>query len=105
MEFKAKIGDIIFNDLKYISDIPFEEQEFNFKEDLLLIKYKEYVLDIGWYPSFDINGNFVLNVVKEEGCQKDWTNPSLRKEFRFTTVKDLLYEINKGLDFIIEESK
>ncbi len=104
MEIKAKIGEIVFNDLKHISNLPFEEQELNFKEDLLQIKYKEYVLDIGWFPSFEVDGNFVLCVVKEnEHGEVDWIKPCLRKEFGFSTVEELQKEIDKGLDFMKKE--
>lgn len=42
------------------------------KEDMLQVSYESgYLLDVGWYPSFDPSGCFQIRVIKEY----DWENP------------------------------
>ena len=42
------------------------------KEDMLQVSYERvYLLDVGWYPSFDPSGCFQIRVIK----QYDWGKP------------------------------
>lgn len=46
-----------------------ENQLHELKEDLLQVSYPDnhentYILDIGWYPEFNLNGNFKLVLVR-----------------------------------------
>ena len=71
--FKITFNDLIIDENKDI----FEQLDF-LKEDLFQAEYKDEILDIGWYPSFNINGNFVISVIKDF----DWENPVFKKEVR-----------------------
>ena len=44
-----------------------------FSEDMLNIinPSKSIIIDVGWYPKFDMNGRFVLLVIKNN----EWTKP------------------------------
>ncbi len=50
-------------------EIEFEETQkwFNFTEDLLQLKHKNYniLLDVGWYPEADPNGVYGLELIKD----------------------------------------
>ncbi len=44
-------------------------------EDLFQIVFNDgVIIDIGWYPSFDINGEFIIQVISAG----DWENPSIK---------------------------
>ena len=77
-DFYKKYAHLItFNDLKLIDlTISFSEQHWSFKEDLLQIKYQDIVIDVGWYPEFEIDGNFGIKVVKNA----NWYPPLVEKE-------------------------
>ncbi|MCW6111094.1 hypothetical protein [Clostridium sporogenes] len=60
-------------------DIPLEEQIDLLKEDLLQVSYdNDYIIDMGWYPEFDEEGNFRVSVIKDY----QWDNPILQKNCR-----------------------
>ena len=66
-------GKITYDDITHIDtskDISKSIEEL--KEDLLQIEYKDHVLiDLGWHPSFNINGSFQLQIIKNN----DWLKP------------------------------
>lgn len=67
-----KDGTITYNTFEIDFNVPFSEQLDNMTEDLLQIRYDgDYVLDVGWYPEFDSDGNFKICVIKND----DWDNP------------------------------
>lgn len=41
-------------------------------------EYKDEILDIGWYPSFNKNGHFIISLIKNF----DWEKPIFKKEVR-----------------------
>lgn len=44
-------------------------------EDLLQLTFSDgVIIDIGWYPSFDEKGEFILQVIHDN----DWEKPSLK---------------------------
>ena len=44
-------------------------------EDLFQLVFSDGVIvDIGWYPSFDTNGEFIIQVISAG----DWENPSIK---------------------------
>lgn len=65
------------------------------QEDLLQVEFSDrgFVLDLGWFPAYDIHGRFVLNVIKDG----DWEAPVLKMEFIET--RDLEINLNKAIDF------
>ena len=68
-----KGGKITFDDLSLLKvDQDLSKQLNELKEDMLQIEYPDdVVLDIGWYPCFDIKGSFKVMVIKGT----DWENP------------------------------
>jgi hypothetical protein len=68
----AKGGQIVYDDLTHL-DISknMESQIMNLKEDLLQVAFSNnIILDIGWYPSFDIRGSFHINLIKNSNWDK-----------------------------------
>ena len=66
-------GQIEFDDFSLLAQlIDFRSDLYSLKEDMLQISYKgNFLLDVGWYPSFDPDGCFQIRAVKEF----DWENP------------------------------
>ena len=75
--------------------LPFIEQEFSFKEDMIQITYSGgYILDVGWYPEHSIDGRFVIRIIE---CY-DWLNPKLR--FECTDLSTLESYMATSIEFI-----
>lgn len=79
-------------------ELPFYIQEYEdeLKEDLFQGNYGKYTIDLGWYPSFDISGEFRAYVV-ESG---DWGRPLLQKGFTdlfeaVEAVKEIITKISR----------
>lgn len=52
-------------------NIPFAEQEFELSEDLIQVEYENgKIIDVGWYPEFDINGHFVISMIEGQNWEK-----------------------------------
>lgn len=65
-------GKITYNEFHINFDIPLEDEIDNLTEDLLQIEYDGgYILDVGWYPEFDIEGKLIVRVIKN--CE--WDKP------------------------------
>lgn len=80
-----KSGHVVYWGLDFLDPFkPLVDQLDDLKEDLAQITYGDRVLDIGWYPEFSAEGEFVVRVVRGT----DWDNP-LFQESRHT-VEDLL---------------
>ena len=92
-----KKGKITYNDFNIDSKIPFKNQEFSFKEDILQVNYPQgYLLDVGWYPEFNPKGKFTIYIIKN--C--DWSNPiAIKKTKSLETLKKILLEF---IDLISE---
>jgi hypothetical protein len=59
------------------------------KEDLIQVQFgRDLVLDLGWYPKFDPQGRFVINVV----LGQDWQKPIVQFEFRDLGQLELMLE-------------
>ena len=37
-----------------------------------------YLLDVGWYPEYDSDGQFIIQLVKDDG----WSNPTYKYSCR-----------------------
>ena len=66
-------GTVELDDLSPIIDFSGTALDFELlKEDMLQVLYeRRYLLDVGWYPSFDHSGCFQIRVIKEF----DWEKP------------------------------
>ncbi len=76
-EIEFGSGKVVFDDFEISLDKPLREQLDLLKEDLFQIEYSEgYIIDIGWYPSFEEKGNFRIVVISEY----DWDKPIFMKK-------------------------
>ncbi|MBA5808756.1 hypothetical protein F9883_12810 [Morganella morganii] len=72
VDFSKNNGIVIFDDFNISENIDLSEQLEELKEDMLQVSFPSgYILDIGWRPSFEINGSFKLLLVKDY----IWDNP------------------------------
>lgn len=72
-------GRIVYNEFDINFDKKFSNQEECLLEDLLQVSYTNgYLLDLGWYPEFDANGTFKIQVIKD----RNWDNPIYFRECR-----------------------
>ena len=63
IDFKS--GEIAYNEFNIDFSKPLKEQVYCLNEDLLQVIYDTgYIIDLGWYPEFDENGCFVVNVIQ-----------------------------------------
>jgi len=71
--FMLRDGKIVYWDLAALDvDLSPRSQPNELKEDLAQISYGDkVVLDIGWYPSFDAEGQFRVLVTVDQ----DWESP------------------------------
>jgi hypothetical protein len=88
----AKIRCYDFIDPK----IKLEDQIDILREDMGWIEYNngDYVIDYGWKPDFDINGEFIVYLIKNE----DWDCPV--KEMRTRDISIFLKNIQECIDHI-----
>lgn len=86
IDFKS--GKITYNEFHFNFNQPFSVQEDFLTEDLLQVQYDNgYLIDLGWYPEFDTNGKFILQVVKDG----NWKKPILKEQSRdWKQLKKLL---------------
>lgn len=68
IDFKG--GDITFNDFDIDPTIPFCEQELSLQQGLLQVEYGSYMVDVGWLPSLNPKGRFVIYLIHNY----DWVN-------------------------------
>jgi hypothetical protein len=79
--FSRISGKITFNDMSHLTQDNFKQDIYSLKEDMLQVEIpNNYLLDVGWYPCFDLNGNFRIILVKNY----NWENLIYSK-----TAKDI----------------
>ncbi len=93
MGFEVVFGEIIFNDFELDVNLPLNSQLDKLKEKLLEIKYKNYTVEVGWFPAFDINGTFKVVVVKDF----NWEKPCFYKESK--NIDKLYRDVNELMKF------
>jgi hypothetical protein len=89
-----RTGIVSYNVLDFIKvDESLAAQQHNLDEDLLQIQYgTHYLVDVGWYPSFDLDGSFCIRVIKDH----DWEHPLLEKDVK---IEQLLLALQECIDF------
>ena len=66
MDFTTKGGIVTFDDFHIVEKQPLENFLEDLKEDMLQVEFPGgFILDIGWRPSFDIQGNFFVSLIKD----------------------------------------
>jgi hypothetical protein len=88
-EMNFEPGLITYNDFNINKDMPLVNQIGSLKEDLFQVEYGEdYLIDVGWYPSFNKKGDFRIRVIKNY----DWTLPLLDKRCKAIIALNKLME-------------
>lgn len=88
-------GVIKYNEFHIKNDIPLKKQELFLTEDLLQVEYKnKIILDLGWFPEFNCNGVFLINIIRNY----DWNNPIFKKEVY--VLSELKNELIKAINLI-----
>lgn len=88
-------GNLTYNDFDIDEKIPFKEQKWSYKMDIMQIEFgPRYTLDVGWYPEFDPTGYFLVRGIKDF----DWLRPIAKKKCRsLVSLKKAIEEIAKLL--------
>lgn len=69
-------GKVVFEEFHICFSKPYSEQLDALSEDLVQVVYGDnYILDIGWYPERNKDGNFAVQIIGG----KDWENPIFKK--------------------------
>jgi hypothetical protein len=91
-----KSGDITFVEDGLSSDVDLNSQVDLLREDMLQVQYTGgvHLLDVGWYPSFDVSGSFSVSVIENY----DWSSPIYRKSAK--TISSLLTAIKDAIDLL-----
>lgn len=93
IDFLTKKGEIVFNELSLEQNISLDKQQDSLKEDMLQVEFPGgYILDVGWRPSFDINGRFYIYLIKDF----DWDAPVYNGNAG--DIDSLVFEINQALN-------
>ncbi|SEN68850.1 hypothetical protein [Lihuaxuella thermophila] len=95
-EINFNPGEIVYNDFHVKTDVPLDQQVFSLKEDMLQVHFQEgkYLIDVGWYPSFEENGRFKVFVIENF----DWEKPLLEEESY--SINELKMALEKAIQFI-----
>jgi len=92
-DLQWKSGVVTFWDLDELNlSESIESQVEILKEDLMQVQYGDTVLDLGWHPDFNSQGQFLLSVVKS----RDWENPIW--QVRFRELSQLTPKLNQGVE-------
>ncbi|MDE1464140.1 hypothetical protein [Spartinivicinus poritis] len=93
-------GKLVFDEissLEIVDNIAIYKNEL--KEDMLQVEYpNEVLIDVGWYPSFDIEGGFQVRVIKDY----NWEMPLLIREAR--DFKKLVLTIKEAINIAVAHS-
>ena len=67
-----KSGDIIYDEFKVDFTKRYSEQKECLLEDLLQVKYaQEYLLDVGWYPEYESEGEFIVQPIYKKSSKDE----------------------------------
>lgn len=92
-------GKILYNELSMLNEnLALQAQVFSLSEDLLQVESvdKELLLDVGWYPEFDLDGFFKVVVIKKY----DWENPIFDKKILdISSLESVLRECKLKYNF------
>ncbi|MBS1986510.1 hypothetical protein JST99_01075 [Candidatus Dependentiae bacterium] len=93
-------GIMTYNDFDIDEKIPFEDQKWSYKCDIIQIEFgPRYTLDVGWYPEFDPAGHFLVRGIKDF----DWLKPIAKRKCR--SLASLKKAIKKTAELLSHEAK
>jgi hypothetical protein len=90
-------GEVSHCSWEIVPDLPFSQQLWELRQDLIQVCYrsKNLVLDIGWSPDFNVEGRFIVAVVRGE----NWENPVFSREaFTFDKLRSCVEEAVKFIE-------
>ncbi|NBI28156.1 hypothetical protein [Chengkuizengella marina] len=88
-------GNIVYNDFQIDPKLPLKKQIDNLKEDMFQVEFlNKYLIDIGWYPCTDINGMFIIYIIKEY----NWEEPLYKENCR--SIEELKQHLVTCIDII-----
>lgn len=86
------VGKVVYNEFHIDFDIPLFQQKSELVEDLLQVSYpNSFLLDVGWYPEYSLDGSFIVQVIKDG----EWLTPYFTR--RCYTREDLKSAIKAGI--------
>ncbi len=86
---------VTYNDFEIDEEVSLGEQRDQLKEDMLQISFPDnIILDIGWYPEFDLCGSFKIVVIKDF----DWSDPIFYRQTRDLKILKKYFDL--GVKFI-----
>ncbi len=96
IKFIPSKGTIVYDDFNIDFTKSITTQADSLKEDLLQISFAEnMILDLGWYPEYNIRGKFVLQIIKNY----DWENPIYKETINYSS--DIYKKINDAINTIL----
>lgn len=98
-EINFQSGEIIYNEFKIDFSKEYSEQEECLLEDLLQVKYTQgYLLDVGWYPEYESEGEFVVQIVKNQNWEEPiYKNNSKNRVDLVQDIKNAIRIIESGI--------
>ncbi|MFS1511742.1 hypothetical protein VQL36_04795 [Chengkuizengella sp. SCS-71B] len=94
-DINFKNGNIVYDDFQIDTKLPLEKQADNLKEDMFQVRFlNKYTIDIGWYPCTDINGKFIIYLIKEY----NWEEPLYKESCR--SIEELKQHLIKCVNIV-----
>jgi len=95
IDFSHNGGVVTFDDFPIKEEKSLENYIDDLKEDMLQVEFPgDYILDVGWRPSFEIKGKFHIVLIKNF----DWSKPIYSATAE--SMIELKDKINKVLEIL-----
>ncbi len=92
-------GKVLYNSFDIDFERPFAEQLEELNEDLIQVEYNEkYILDIGWYPEHNANGNIIIQLIFDN----QWDTPIVKE--KVNNIDSLLKIIKEIQIFLLSKT-
>ena len=93
IDFKS--GKIVYNEFQIDFAKEYTQQQECLQEDLVQVTYAQnYLLDVGWYPEYESEGEFVVQIIKNQ----NWSEPVYKKSSK--KEDELMKNLNDAVEII-----
>ena len=93
-EINFKSGVVEYLEFNINENLSFEEQQDEFKEDMLQVVYhKTLIIDIGWYPAHKKNGTYIISLIQNY----KWDNPVM--ENKCNNIQELKHLLQEYINY------
>ncbi len=93
----VKSGKLTFDDFDIDPLVSFEKQELSYKEDIIQMNFgKSIIVDVGWYPEFEPDGFFSIEVILDE----NWDEPIYKKQCK--SLEDMKKYLQEAINLADE---